>query len=107
MFHPQDSGGGQSNGRIGAGLWYSDAFTAKILSPVADTLLYLRGPGADLLVVVCFEYQTSSVNLQRRTQPQHSRHGAALRAANATGAFQTDNQLKPLLISLMTRWSNT
>lgn len=53
---------------IWAGLWCHDALTVKICSPVVDTLLYLRGPGADLLVVVCFEYQTSSINLQRWTR---------------------------------------
>lgn len=35
-------------------------------SPVADTFFYLCGPGADLLVIVCLKYQTTSINLQRQ-----------------------------------------
>lgn len=35
------------------------------ISPVVDTFFYLRGPGADLLVVVCLKYPTPLTNLQK------------------------------------------
>lgn len=35
-------------------------------SPVVDTFFYLRGPGADLLVVVRLKYPAPLANLQKR-----------------------------------------
>lgn len=39
------------------------------VSPVADTFFYLRGPGADLLVVVCLKYPAALTNLQKQAEP--------------------------------------
>ncbi len=59
-------------------------------SPVADTFFQLGGPGADLLVVFCLKYQTTSINLQRqRCFQMYHWHQTELHCANAGNGINT------------------
>lgn len=57
-------------------------------SPVADAFFQLCGPGADLLVIVCLKYQTTSINLQRQRCFQiQMQQMAAIHAVHTVTAY--------------------